>query len=287
MSGYLIGGTSNGIPTNEFWEFNPDDEQPWKQWTKIRPVPAKRTQSSAVYAALNSGLPFIYLFGGLDEDKQPCNDLYVFDINVSLWDKLTPSINPSPRYASALGYLDFVYNIGGILRDANGKDSITDQVHRLLQYSTAWKEVTKFPEAQCNSLVFSVDDSIIYAGLGQTSLNDSPAFSKRLFVSKNITEEGIEWDDRLPSMPGSPGSKALGGAVIGTNIYVVDDGGYIHIFDMQNEKWSEKSETRRLPVKNRKIHCVYGFAGDGKLYIGLGEDSREIISYDPGWDTDN
>jgi hypothetical protein len=287
MSGYLIGGTSNGIPTNEFWEFNPDDEQqPWKPWTTPRPVPAKRSQASAVYAVHNSGSS-IYLFGGLDENKQPCNDLYAFDINGAWWDTLTPSNPPSPRYASALGFAGLVYNIGGILRGADGEKTITDEVHRLRAFSSAWDKMEKFPETQCNSLVFSVGDSIIYAGLGQTSLGDSPAFSNRFFVSETFSISGINWRELHP-MPGSPGSKALGGAVVGTNnIYVIDNEGYIHIFDMQNEKWSEKSETRRLPAGNRKIHCVYGFAGDGKLYIGLGEDSREIISYDPGWDTDN
>jgi N-acetylneuraminic acid mutarotase len=264
--GYLIVDSN---PSNKFWEFNPVKQL----WTELTSMPVYRSMSSSVHTSTT-----ILFFGGKDENGRPVNDMYHYDYTLDSWQETRPSNNPpTERYASASGYAhgSIMYLIGGVTIE-NNLETITDEVHAFRALGSLWlKAPPSFPEAQCNGFAFVVGERI-YSGLGYTSLDAPQTYGNKLY---SLSENETEWTEH----DAMPGSKALGGTVVDSNIYVVDDQGYIHIFDTVNKVWKEKTEYRRLPVANRKIHCVYGFTGSKKIYIGLGEDSKSMISYDTGW----
>lgn len=262
MLGYLVGGSTGMVPTNDFWEFNPTRQA----WRMLDPIPVKRSYASAVYTS-----SVILVFGGKGEGDVLLNDMYHYG---TTWELTPQNTNPpSARYASASSFLNsYMYVIGGISK-VNNVETIQNEVCRFAIYPYSWENSVTFPEAQYNGLAFSVG-GVLYAGLGLTSL-DGSAYSNRFF---SIEEYDTSWTEQSQM----PGGKALGGTVVGTDIYIVDDQGYIHIYKTEERIW--KTVSQRLPVANRKIHCVYGFSGSDKVYIGLGENSRDIISYDPGWD---
>lgn len=276
--GYLIGGEDAGnSPTDQMWEFNKSD----KKWRRRIQLPRKRS-----WMAVANTTTALFLFGGLDENKQPTNNVYYWSIsddNNSSW---LESNNPGP--APTFGSFGTLFNgmlvIGGVQQSSLGhNDSIVADVWELdIIKNLQWDQRSQFPEPQYGGFAFTVTvqtRKTIFAGLGKNSVNANT--SSNNFWSS--TDNGSTWDEKK-KMPGNGVARA--GVLLDTGqiyttkyIYIVDNLGYIHRYDVWENQWVTKS---RLPAGSRDVHCMYT---DGKLiYIGLGDNANQLWVYDPSWD---
>jgi len=263
--GYLVGGNTGVNPSANFSEFNLQTQS----WRNLNPLPEGLSWVSAIHTG---DVPMV--FGGLGQDSKPRNKLYFYSDDA--WKEYNQgNLPPSPRYAAASCYASIsLYVIGGITYGSNGTPQITNEVWSYATLRGLWVNNANIPEPQYRGLAFTVNAKV-YAGLGLTSLNENTR-SKHFFVYDEATDQWTE----LPSMPGG---NALAGTVVNNEmIYIADDQGYLHVYNVKNSSW--RTISQRLPVESRTINCMYGFPNNGKVYIGLGSNKNRLISYDPGWD---
>jgi len=272
--GYLIGGNKGSGLSRQCWEFDSIE----KSWKILAPMNMGLSNHASIYNGT-----VVVTFGGINENQQVTNKTYghIF----TNWQEIVPidppsptyDSPPSPRYSmSASCYSNTMYIIGGIIKNGETEE-VTNEVWDFQIVPANWKRKPDMPEAQYKALSFVIDksDKNLYAGLGLTSIDDPTSNSNRFFVYR---ESESRWDELDPM----PGGKAIGGTVVDGIIYVADDQGYLYKYSPTAKNWSKISS--RIPTDNQKVHCMFGFNKNPKVYIGLGNSATELISYDPGWD---
>ncbi|MDF9829608.1 kelch repeat-containing protein [Parabacteroides sp. PF5-6] len=265
--GYLIGGNRGASLSRECWEFDPADNS-WKNMSS----PVSLHIGLKGHASVYNGT-VVVTFGGIDDNQQLTNKTYAHIFTE--WQEIVPNNDPpSPRYNTAASfYNNSMYVVGGIVRNGETEE-VSNEVWDFQVFPANWRRNPDMPEAQYDVLSFVLEknDRNLYAGLGLTAVGDPTSHSNRFFVYRDSEQQWTE----LSPMPG--GNKAAGGTVIDGIIYVADEQGYLHKYNPANDSWS--TITVRIPVDYRKMHCMFGFNRNPKVYIG----GNQLISYDPGWD---
>lgn len=262
--GYLIGGDKGAQLSRECWEFDPVA----KSWKNLTSLNLGLSGHASVY-----NQTVIVSFGGITDNRQATNKTYAHTFID--WREIVPNNTPpSPRYnISGAYYNSAMYILGGITQ--NGEiEEVSNEVWSFQVFPPDWKKKPDMPQAQYKPLSFAIGNSL-YAGLGLTAVGDMSSYSNRFFVYREANQQWRE----LAAMPGG---KAVGGTVIDGIIYVADEQGYLHTYNSTENTW--RTISTRIPTANRKIHCMFGFNRNAKVYIGLGDYTTQLISYDPGWD---
>ena len=131
---------------------------------------------------------------------------------------------------------------------------------------------SNFPIKQYGGISVVIGDRI-YAGLGIINKADPSLEYTTQFWSTD--KNAVAWEKEASF----PGRMLLCAIAYGNYVYGVDGDGYIWCYDPDSQNWSQKSQ---LPAANRSVHCMYVL--DNYIYIGLGNASNSLISYDPTWD---
>lgn len=256
----ILGGDMGAEKTDEFWAYRADKTE----WLQLSPFPIKRKWQTAV----NLGFAVI-AFGGVGNDNQNTNDLYMYFSFTNYWEKITydaaTNVPDARNLSAGFAYKDSIFILGGIRSGL-----VTDEVWSIKPSNAEkWVRRGTFPEKQCRGIAVVIGDKI-YAGLGYKDLS-IPSYSRKLFVS----EDGANTWRELSSIT----ANVRCGVAFGNDIYVVDDSGYIWKYDTAADKWTRKSQ---MPSGERDIYCIYAL--DGLIYLGQGTSGSPIISYDPSWD---
>ena len=135
-----------------------------------------------------------------------------------------------------------------------------------------WSKKSNFPIKQYGGISVVIGDRI-YAGLGIINKADPSLEYTTQFWSTD--KNAVAWEKEASF----PGRMLLCAIAYGNYVYGVDGDGYIWRYDPDSQNWSQKSQ---LPAANRSVHCMYVL--DNYIYIGLGNASNSLISYDPTWD---
>lgn len=259
---YLLGGDEGPNYTDELWLLS-ENSQEW-EWRNFSSLP----QALAWHACFSRGFG-LWAFGGLTNEGEINNNLYFYSTSDNVWSQIQEDKASRPKgmyRTSCVVFNDLVYFIGG------RRDSLINEVWAFDSDRYAWGQKANFPIKQSDGVALVINNRV-YAGLGKVNPNAlSTSYTKRLWSSTDLSSwsEEKEW-------PGNGGIQK--GFVLNNDLYVIDTNGYIWLYDTTTKNWSQKS---KLPASNKDIHCVY--VVDGKVLIGLGTNSNELISYDYTWD---
>jgi hypothetical protein len=98
-----FGGWNGSLPLNETWEL----DAATGAWTRLAPpiAPLARADAAFVYDANDQ---LFYLFGGWSQYPNGTvyrlNDTWSFSLALDRWDRISPSVAPSPRSDAAVGF---------------------------------------------------------------------------------------------------------------------------------------------------------------------------------------
>ncbi len=260
--GYLLGGDLGSEYTDELISYN------WtsNRWEKLLPFPGGKMKWQATATTDNS----VYVFGGIDRNKNMTNALYRYLPSSNEWEKVTVSSGAIPdslRSAIGCSIDNIAYFIGGC------RDTVTNEVWAFDMDTRVWTKKANFPVKQQAGIVVDIN-GIIYAGLGLSDVLGTSSH-KRMWKSEDKMNT---WKE----VAVFPGSKARGAIVSEDNyIYVIDSTGRLYIYDPYKNEWIQKSQ---LPPNNRgdSQHCMYVFGKS--IYIGLGTSKETLYKYNPLWD---
>lgn len=263
--GYLLGGDTGPSVTDQFNVYNATDNR----WNELSPFPKKlKWMTTIPYDAK------VVVFGGMDQNQKPTDGFYYCNLSGyvgNIWEPLPREEKdtwPGARYyAAGCKYGDFIYIIGGI---SNG---VTNEVWSYRLINKQWKQNNAFPEKQYGGIAVVIGE-VLYAGLGMNETGITPTSTKSLWASSG---DMSSWQ-KMATMPAEAGNVQAATA-FGGNLFAVDDRGYIWKYTVSSDSWARKSQ---LPAANRDVHCLYAI-GD-RLYVGLGNTSNKLITYDPSWD---
>lgn len=264
--GYLLGGDAGGNKTNEFWTFSPSTNS----WNPLATYPQQRSRM-----AVGSTNDVVLAYGGLDNNGNPTDDAYYYTYYNNRWSPINRGSDFEPgQLSNSIGLSDgsMIYLIGGqTIGQQSTSPIITNEVWGFNPDNQMWSILTPLPERQYNSIGLMVNNKI-YAGLGQTSTGTYPTSSAKLWSS---VDGAYTWQEE---------GNFIGGVVRAAvahynSIYVINDIGRIYKYDINSKNWESKSQ---LSVNMRDVHCMYTI--NDIIYIGLGSDSNQLISYDPLWD---
>lgn len=258
---FLLGGDNGPKYTDELWMFVADSRNEWQQLSSM-------PQELAWQACFSRGFG-LWAFGGLTSDGKVNNNLYFYSTIDNSWSLVQEDKGTRPQGMSRAGcgvFNEQVFFIGG------RRDSLINEVWTFDSDNYAWARKGSFPIKQSDGVAVVIGDRV-YAGLGKVNPNAmSASYTKRLWSSTNLSgwSEETEW-------PGDGGIQK--GFALDDDLYAIDTNGYIWRYDTTAKSWSRKS---KLPDANKDIHCAY--VVDGKVLLGLGTNSKELISYDYTWD---
>ena len=259
-TGFLLGGDTGREYTDEFWGYMTSK----KEWLPLRSQPEKLSGQACF--SIGFGL---WTFGGLDNTGKICDSLYVYSTSDNSWSAVqTDRQRPEGMYRAACCRMeDQAILIGG--RRGN---ELIDEVWTYEPSALVWSKKSNFPIKQYGGISVVIGDRI-YAGLGIINKADPSLEYTTQFWSTD--KDAVTWEKEASF----PGKMLLCGIAYGNYVYGVDGDGYIWRYDPDSQNWSQKSQ---LPAANRSVHCMYVL--DNYIYIGLGNASNSLISYDPTWD---
>jgi hypothetical protein len=258
---YFLGGDEGASYTDKLWKFTPangftgmmafDDESAW-----MSAVGVDQT---------------VFVLGGV-VNNQLVNTFCQYLPQNNSWSSLNIA-NPPTAVARAMGVLHGgnVYYMGGI-RQPGSNQIASNEVWIFNPYSATWQQTSAFPEAQYGGVAFS-HNGTLYAGLGYTSTTTTT----RSQILRKSTDNGSTWQTAKTFSENTGGVQA--GVVHQNNLYMVDDSGFIWCYDLTAGTLQKKTQ---LAASNRTVHCLYSI-GD-LIYIGLGNNTNTLISYNPVWD---
>jgi N-acetylneuraminic acid mutarotase len=256
---YLLGGDMGMDYSSELWAYGAGNS--WNQVSSFPDTPRK-WQTAAVVNNI------AYVFGGIDKGSAYTNSMYRYLPGKNEWEPVSVTYGPEPMHSPASGSITTAaFFVGGF------RDSILNEVWRFDTYLQGWGREANFPVKQYNGIAVALDN-VLYAGLGQTSLDGTTSTSD-LWSSYGAFNIWVK-ETPLPITTGVRGGVAYKGA-----IYIVTNSGIIWKYDVENKTWTEKS---RLPSSNRGDyqHCM--FVLNDMIYIGLGASHNSLLKYDPAWD---
>lgn len=259
-TGFLLGGDTGREYTDEFWGYMTSK----KEWLPLRSQPEKLSGQACF--SIGFGL---WTFGGLDNTGKICDSLYVYSTSDNSWSAVqTDQQRPKGMYRTACCRMeDQAFLIGG--RRGN---ELIDEVWTYEPSAFVWSKKSNFPIKQYGGISVVIGDRI-YAGLGIINKADPSLEYTTQFWSTD--KNAVAWEKEASF----PGRMLLCAIAYGNYVYGVDGDGYIWRYDPDSQNWSQKSQ---LPAANRSVHCMYVL--DNYIYIGLGNASNSLISYDPTWD---
>src|SRR5690606_4778807 len=120
----------------------------------------------------------IYLFGGVDDENKPLNDLFILDVHTNKWEKCECNDKPSPRSNYAITVFDDKYIIvhGGQDGSLYYNDMHIFSIEKQSWIKVLYKqEENDIPDARANhSLHISKGHAIIFGGTNGISIfNDT------------------------------------------------------------------------------------------------------------------
>ena len=269
--GYLLGGsTQDSQLTDQFLRYNASADQ----WNKREPFPDRRKWQTLI--SYNSSS--LWAFGGLDEDGQMNNDLYIYYTRDDLWRITEPTDGTKPAaVCNAMGITDNLNILiagGRILTGSS--ERATDKVWAFNTLGASWAELSPLPKAIYDGIALEVDGRI-FIGFGKTgtSVSGEPTYNTAWWSSPVMADGGITWTEET-AFAGADGIRAA--CVFEGDIYVLDTDGYIWIYDTYDKEWEMKSQ---LPSEIRNASVL--FALGNMIYVHA-PSSKLTVAYDPTWD---
>ena len=269
--GYLLGGsTQDSQLTDQFLRYNASADQ----WNKREPFPDRRKWQTLI--SYNSSS--LWAFGGLDEDGQMNNDLYIYYTRDDLWRMTEPTDGTKPAaVCNAMGITDNLNILiagGRILTGSS--ERATDKVWAFNTLGASWAELSPLPKAIYDGIALEIDGRI-FIGFGKTgtSVSGEPTYNTAWWSSPVMADGGIAWTEEM-AFAGADGIRAA--CVFEGDIYVLDTDGYIWIYDTYDKEWEMKSQ---LPSEIRNASVL--FALGNMIYIHA-PSSKLTVAYDPTWD---
>lgn len=269
--GYLLGGsTQDSQLTDQFLRYNASADQ----WNKREPFPDRRKWQTLI--SYNSSS--LWAFGGLDEDGQMNNDLYIYYTRDDLWRMTEPTDGTKPAaVCNAMGITDNLNILiagGRILTGSS--ERATDKVWAFNTLGASWAELSPLPKAIYDGIALEADGRI-FIGFGKTgtSVSGEPTYNTAWWSSPVMADGGIAWTEET-AFAGADGIRAA--CVFEGDIYVLDTDGYIWIYDTYDKEWEMKSQ---LPSEIRNASVL--FALGNMIYVHA-PSSKLTVAYDPTWD---
>lgn len=269
--GYLLGGsTQDSQLTDQFLRYNASADQ----WNKREPFPDRRKWQTLI--SYNSSS--LWAFGGLDEDGQMNNDLYIYYTRDDLWRMTEPTDGTKPAaVCNAMGITDNLNILiagGRILTGSS--ERATDKVWAFNTLGASWAELSPLPAAIYDGIALETDGRI-FIGFGKTgtSVSGEPTYNTAWWSSPVMADGGITWTEET-AFAGADGIRAA--CVFEGDIYVLDTDGYIWIYDTYDKEWEMKSQ---LPSEIRNASVL--FALGNMIYVHA-PSSKLTVAYDPTWD---
>ena len=269
--GYLLGGsTQDSQLTDQFLRYNASADQ----WNKREPFPDRRKWQTLI--SYNSSS--LWAFGGLDEDGQMNNDLYIYYTRDDLWRMTEPTDGTKPAaVCNAMGITDNLNILiagGRILTGSS--ERATDKVWAFNTLGASWAELSPLPAAIYDGIALEIDGRI-FIGFGKTgtSVSGEPTYNTAWWSSPVMADGGIAWTEET-AFAGADGIRAA--CVFEGDIYVLDTDGYIWIYDTYDKEWEMKSQ---LPSEIRNASVL--FALGNMIYVHA-PSSKLTVAYDPTWD---
>ena len=269
--GYLLGGsTQDSQLTDQFLRYNASADQ----WNKREPFPDRRKWQTLI--SYNSSS--LWAFGGLDEDGQMNNDLYIYYTRDDLWRITEPTNGTKPAaVCNAMGITDNLNILiagGRILTGSS--ERATDKVWAFNTLGASWAELSPLPKAIYDGIALEADGRI-FIGFGKTgtSVSGEPTYNTAWWSSPVMADGGIAWTEET-AFAGADGIRAA--CVFEGDIYVLDTDGYIWIYDTYDKEWDMKSQ---LPSEIRNASVL--FALGNMIYVHA-PSSKLTVAYDPTWD---
>ena len=269
--GYLLGGsTQDSQLTDQFLRYNASADQ----WNKREPFPDRRKWQTLI--SYNSSS--LWAFGGLDEDGQMNNDLYIYYTRDDLWRITEPTNGTKPAaVCNAMGITDNLNILiagGRILTGSS--ERATDKVWAFNTLGASWAELSPLPKAIYDGIALEADGRI-FIGFGKTgtSVSGEPTYNTAWLSSPVMADGGIAWTEET-AFAGADGIRAA--CVFEGDIYVLDTDGYIWIYDTYDKEWEMKSQ---LPSEIRNASVL--FALGNMIYVHA-PSSKLTVAYDPTWD---
>ena len=269
--GYLLGGsTQDSQLTDQFLRYNASADQ----WNKREPFPDRRKWQTLI--SYNSSS--LWAFGGLDEDGQMNNDLYIYYTRDDLWRITEPTDGTKPAaVCNAMGITDNLNILiagGRILTGSS--ERATDKVWAFNTLGASWAELSPLPKAIYDGIALEIDGRI-FIGFGKTgtSVSGEPTYNTAWWSSPVMADGGITWTEET-AFAGADGIRAA--CVFEGDIYVLDTDGYIWIYDTYDKEWEMKSQ---LPSEIRNASVL--FALGNMIYVHA-PSSKLTVAYDPTWD---
>ena len=269
--GYLLGGsTQDSQLTDQFLRYNASADQ----WNKREPFPDRRKWQTLI--SYNSSS--LWAFGGLDEDGQMNNDLYIYYTRDDLWRMTEPTDGTKPAaVCNAMGITDNLNILiagGRILTGSS--ERATDKVWAFNTLGASWAELSPLPKAIYDGIALEIDGRI-FIGFGKTgtSVSGEPTYNTAWWSSPVMADGGITWTEET-AFAGAYGIRAA--CVFEGDIYVLDTDGYIWIYDTYDKEWEMKSQ---LPSEIRNASVL--FALGNMIYVHA-PSSKLTVAYDPTWD---
>lgn len=269
--GYLLGGsTQDSQLTDQFLRYNASADQ----WNKREPFPDRRKWQTLI--SYNSSS--LWAFGGLDEDGQMNNDLYIYYTRDDLWRMTEPTDGTKPAaVCNAMGITDNLNILiagGRILTGSS--ERATDKVWAFNTLGASWAELSPLPKAIYDGIALEIDGRI-FIGFGKTgtSVSGDPTYNTAWWSSPVMADGGITWTEET-AFAGADGIRAA--CVFEGDIYVLDTDGYIWIYDTYDKEWEMKSQ---LPSEIRNASVL--FALGNMIYVHA-PSSKLTVAYDPTWD---
>ena len=216
-----------------------------------------------------------YLLGGID-DNQVSGKYQVYDISTNSWSEL-PDLTDGRFAAVSFVYRDSLYLLSGSTRGGSGGGQYENRKelfrYDLTEDATGWAVYpTDFP-AQRGGVAFVVNDQV-YAGLGDDGSGKCNGF---YLSSDSLTH----WEP-LSTLPSNMGPVSSGVYnEVRNSFFVVDEGGHIWEFSLQENQWEERSAV------NWNCRNYLMFNLNGEMYL-LGQDlndaNNRFMMYNPIWD---
>lgn len=257
-TGFLLGGDTGSDCTDEFWGYLHNKGE----WISLKSQPEKLSGQSCFSTGFG-----LWAFGGADNNGKLSDNFYAYSTFDNTWSINESKNKPKGIYRAASCVLsEQAYLIGG------RRDTLMNDVWIYNIRNAEWKQGYRFPIKQYGGISVVVNDRI-YAGFGIINRSSlSPQYTNRLW---SADESMTGWSEET-SLPNGAILCAVG---FNNSIYGIDEDGYIWEYETEAMVWHKKS---RLPEMKRRVHCIYLLRD--RIYIGLGDTSDSLISYDPYWD---
>lgn len=262
--GYILGGDLGASYSNELWSYS-SAENKWAACLAF-PNEARKWQTAISLDDV------VYVFGGMDNKGGVSDDMYYYRSYDNTWVKIK-SEGPAPTHSAVAATLNYSFYLVG------GKQAkeMSNEVWLYVPVVRTWLKQKEFPIAQYGGMVVNVN-GVLYAGLGMT---DDYGKTTRSIWSSEWSEDGYEikdWNEetKLPE----EASACRNAVVLDDCIFVLDNKGKIWKYDPKSKEWEKKSPISE--TGSYRYHCM--FVVDGKIYLGLGEDDKTLMCYDPDWD---